>query len=172
MNQKRLRNTDLTSENIGDEIKSWSEENHRVKNIQNVSQIKINEARWLFLSQFWPLLKHASLIEAAGAVVKISSSLWITIWTKLSLSKSAIRTVCKMCWWTWLQSSSPRPSTPSFQTRMISLATVATHINVITSAIIYKLQLEMRMTYKLQVTSLLKQDLEITKLHWTPTIEK
>ncbi len=29
----------------------------------------------LFLSQFWPLLKHASFCETAGAVAKIGSSL-------------------------------------------------------------------------------------------------
>ncbi len=32
-------------------------------------------ARRLFLSQLWPLLKWASLFEAAGAVAKIGSSL-------------------------------------------------------------------------------------------------
>jgi len=37
--------------------------------IQSVSRIKINEARWLFLSRFWPLLNQASFLEAAGTVV-------------------------------------------------------------------------------------------------------
>ena len=29
-----------------------------------------DEARWLFLSHFWPLLKQVSFFEASGAVVK------------------------------------------------------------------------------------------------------
>jgi len=44
---------------------------HEEKNkiIQNVSQIEIYEARWLFLSQFWPLLNQALFLEAAVVVV-------------------------------------------------------------------------------------------------------
>ena len=34
--------------------------------LQSVSQIYINKARWLFLSQFWPHLNQASFSEAAG----------------------------------------------------------------------------------------------------------
>ncbi len=37
--------------------------------IQSVPWIYIKEARWLFLSQFWPLLNRASFLVAAGAVV-------------------------------------------------------------------------------------------------------
>jgi len=43
--------------------------------LQSVSQIQINEASYLFLGQFWPLLNRASFLEAAGAVLKIGSSL-------------------------------------------------------------------------------------------------
>ena len=42
---------------------------------QSVSRMKINEARWLFLIQFWPLLKQASFFEAAGTLSRIGSSL-------------------------------------------------------------------------------------------------
>ena len=44
-------------------------------------------ARWLFLSQFWPLLKQASFFEAAGAVAKIGSSLWITNSNQVKLAQ-------------------------------------------------------------------------------------
>ena len=37
--------------------------------------IYTNEARWLFLSHFWPLLKRASYYEVARKVAKIGSSL-------------------------------------------------------------------------------------------------
>ena len=43
--------------------------------LPNVTRIKTNEARWLFSSHFWPLLKQASFLEATGAVVKIGLSL-------------------------------------------------------------------------------------------------
>ena len=43
--------------------------------LKSVSQILINEARWLYLSWFWPLLKRESFFEAAGAVAKIGLSL-------------------------------------------------------------------------------------------------
>ncbi len=43
---------------------------------QSVSRIKIiNEARWLFLGCFLSLLNSAVFLEAAGAVLKIGSSL-------------------------------------------------------------------------------------------------
>ena len=45
------------------------------KKLQSVSRIYIFDTRWLFLSQFWPLLKQATFLEAAGTVAKISSSL-------------------------------------------------------------------------------------------------
>jgi len=37
--------------------------------LQSVWWIYIYKASWLFFSQFWPLLKQASFLEAAGAVV-------------------------------------------------------------------------------------------------------
>jgi len=43
--------------------------------MQSMSRIKINEARWLFLSLIWPLLNSASFLEAAEAVEKIGLSL-------------------------------------------------------------------------------------------------
>ena len=45
------------------------------KKIHSVSRFYINEPRWLFLSQFWPLLNQASFYKAAGAVLKIGLSL-------------------------------------------------------------------------------------------------
>ena len=36
---------------------------------------RLNNARWSFLSHFWPLLKRVVFLEAAGAVAKIDSSL-------------------------------------------------------------------------------------------------
>ena len=43
--------------------------------LQTVSRRLTNEVSWLFLSQFWPLLKWASYFETARAVVKIGSGL-------------------------------------------------------------------------------------------------
>ena len=56
--------------------------------VQSVSRIWINKAKWLFSSQFWPLLKQVSFFETAGAVVEISSTYKLWIQTKLSLPKS------------------------------------------------------------------------------------
>ena len=64
--------------------------------LQSVSQIYTYEMRWLFLSQFWPLLKQASFFEAAGAVVKISSSQKQTTIMNFSLPKSMKRSVPKL----------------------------------------------------------------------------
>jgi len=41
----------------------------------HVSRIWNNEARWLFLSPFWPLLKQAKFFETAEAVMEIGLSL-------------------------------------------------------------------------------------------------
>jgi len=47
-----------------------------ILNLQSLSQIQINKARWLFLSQIGPLLTWVSFFVAAGAVVvKIGLSL-------------------------------------------------------------------------------------------------
>ncbi len=47
-----------------------------ILNLQSLSQIQINKARWLFLSHIWPLLTRVSIFEAAGVVVvKIGLSL-------------------------------------------------------------------------------------------------
>jgi len=38
-------------------------------------QIQTHEARWSFLSLFWPLLKQVTFLNATVAVVKITQSL-------------------------------------------------------------------------------------------------
>ncbi len=58
------------------------------QHIQSVSGIKINEARWLFMGQFWPLLNQSVFLEVAGAVFKIDSSLKVNhqIWEMLCIT--------------------------------------------------------------------------------------
>ena len=55
--------------------------------VQNVARIQINEVRWLFLSWFWPFLKRATFLVAAGAVVEIGSSQNITNFIQVNLVK-------------------------------------------------------------------------------------
>jgi len=43
--------------------------------LQSVSRILINDVRWLYLGQFWPLLNQAVFLEAARAVLKIGFNL-------------------------------------------------------------------------------------------------
>ena len=64
------------------------------------------QSKNISLSQFWPLFKWESFIEAAGAVAKISLSLNRTTITKLSLSKSVIHTVC-VTFVTWVCKNVP-----------------------------------------------------------------
>jgi len=52
-----------------------------------------NEARWLFLGQFWPLLNQALFLEGAVAVLKIGSSLKPNHHREINLPKSMKRSV-------------------------------------------------------------------------------
>ena len=63
--------------------------------LQSVSRIKIRDARWLFLSRFWPLYKWAPFFKPAGAVGKISLSLWITNCNHVKLAQ-ILDTHCSM----------------------------------------------------------------------------
>ena len=57
------------------------------RQLQSVSRIWINEVQWLFLGQFWPLLKPASFFEASGAVVEIIWSLQIMNFNQVKLAQ-------------------------------------------------------------------------------------
>jgi len=46
----------------------------KIYNTQSVPCIQITKGRWLFSSQFWPLLNQASFFEVAEAVLKIGWS--------------------------------------------------------------------------------------------------
>jgi len=59
--------------------------------IQSLSHIWINKARSLFLGPFGPLLNQTVFLEAAGAVLKIGSSL------KLNHHRKIRETLCKNC---------------------------------------------------------------------------
>ena len=56
-----------------------------MKKLQSVCRIQTQKSRWLFLSQFWPLLKQAAFFEAAGTVVEIGSSLNIRNFNQVRL---------------------------------------------------------------------------------------
>ena len=61
-----------------------------------VRDLDYNIAWWLFSSRFWPLLKKASFLEAAGAVVEISSCLRSSNRNQVKLAQIR-ETHCTMC---------------------------------------------------------------------------
>ncbi len=56
--------------------------------LQSGSQIYINEARWLFWGWFWPLLNWTLFLEAAGAGLKIGSSLKLNHHQEIQLAQT------------------------------------------------------------------------------------
>ena len=155
MNQKWLRNTDLTIANIVDQIKVDQKENHRLKK-------PYVKCWWTWLQSRGQFQQHFtfSFYVCRSRKCKIQSSHAAFCPFGIYERKSCAWT----SWWNWPIVSTPVHALLSNEDDFVSNSCYAHDRD----HVCHHLQVTIRKAHELQVTSLLKQNLQITKLHWTP----